>query len=100
MCAYFMRPIYQDVTARLLTKNGSVCLSLSIGKADAASVHIILNPMQAKLLEKCLQTVAGQVPVGEMGADRHFFGNLTVIFDKAGDEMEESSSLPLPVHAA
>ena len=100
MCAYYMSPIYQDVTARLLAKSGSVCLSLSIGKDDAASVHITLNPMQAKLLGKYLQTVAGQVPVGEMGADRHFFGNLTVTFDKARDEMEESSSLPLPVHAA
>ena len=99
MCAYYS-PIYQDVTARLLTKNGSVCLFLSIGKADAASVHITLNPMQAKLLGKYLQIVAGQVLVGEMGADRHFFGNLTVTFDKARDEAENSSSLPLPVHAA
>ncbi len=32
MCAYYMSPIYQDVTAKLLTRSGSVCLSLSSGK--------------------------------------------------------------------
>ena len=57
MCAYYMSPIYQDVTAKLLTRSGSVCLSLSSGKDDAVSVHITLNPMQARALGKYLQTI-------------------------------------------
>ena len=100
MCAYYMSPIYQDVTARLLTKSGSVCLSLSIGKDDAASVHITLNPMQARALGKYLQAIVGQMPVGEIGADHHFFGNLTVTFDKPEDEGSNIAALPLPVYVA
>ena len=70
------------------------------GKDDDASVHITLNPMQARAWGKYLQTIVGQMPVREIGADHHFFGNLTVTFDKPEDEGSNIAALPLLIHAA
>ena len=59
-----------------------------------------MNPMQARAWGKYLQTIVGQMPVGEISADHYFFGNLTVIFDKPEDEGGNIAALPLPVYVA
>ena len=100
MCAYHMCPAYQDVEARIHWNQGLVFLSMRSGKEHPAGVHIALNPAQAKVLGECLQIAVGQMPVGLVGADCHFFGGLTVEFDGTGDEQEGIVALPVSIHAA
>ena len=100
MCAYHMCPAYQDVETRIHWSKGMVCLSMCSGKEHPASIHITLNPTQARVLGEYLQIAVGQMPVEEIGADCHFFGGLIVKFDGTGDEQEGIVALPVSIHAA
>ena len=100
MCAYHMCPAYQDVETRIHWSKGMVCLSMCSGKDHPASVHIMLNPTQARVLGEYLQIAVGQMPVEEVGADCHFFGNLTVEFDKEGNGEGNIVALPVSIYAA
>ena len=59
-----------------------------------------LEPHAGKSMGEVLQTIVGQMPVREIGADHYFFGNLTVTFDKPEDEGGNIAAVPLLIHAA
>ena len=99
MCAYYIHAAYQEAESELSASNGYVHLHLHCGK-HSSSLHLTLNLMQAQMLGRYLQEIAGETPLSSIGQDGKLFGGMTVEFADAGDPEGCNTNNVIPIKAA
>lgn len=79
MCLFMTCPAYNNVEYGIRIANDVVYLSLEADKH--LRLNVTLNPLQAKVIGEALQVAAGSMPVATIGAEKNFFGDVTVAFE-------------------